>query len=125
MECDEKIENLKTITAENKTTVILNEVDAIQSRCISVQSSAVQQTTRLNRLLLNWKELNEKTQKVEEKLNQPLLHELKELVINQSLPEDLLEKKLLEHKVTAYFILSSLNNTLTTINTIIGTTSRA
>lgn len=99
MECEEKIENLKTITAENKTTVILNEVDAIQSRCISVQSSAVQQSTRLNRLLLNWKELNEKTQKVEEKLNQPLLYELKELIINQSLSEDLLEKKLLEHKV--------------------------
>lgn len=125
MECEEKIENLKTITAENKTAVILNEVDAIQSRCISVQSSAVQQTNRLNRLLLNWKELNEKTQKVEEKLNQPLLYELKELVINQSLPEDLLEKKLLEHKVTAYFILPPLNNTLTIFNTTIGTTSRA
>lgn len=113
MECEEKIENLKTITAENKTTVILNEVDAIQSRCISVQSSAVQQTTRLKRLLLNWKELNEKTQKVEEKLNQPLLHELKESVINQSLSEDLLEKKILEHKVTAYFILSTRNSTVT------------
>lgn len=99
MECQEKIENLKKITAENKTTVILNEVDAIQSRCISVQSSAVQQSTRLQRLLLNWKELNEKTQKVEEKLNQPYLSDLKELVINQSLSEDLLEKRLLEHKV--------------------------
>lgn len=120
----EKIENLKTITAENKTTVILNEVDAIQSRCISVQSSAVQQTTRLNRLLLNWKEVNEKTQKVEEKLNQPLLFELKESIINQSLSKDLLEKKLLEHKVTAYFILPFLNNIFKIINKIIGTTSR-
>lgn len=99
MECQEKIENLKTITSENKTAVILNEVDAIQSRCISVQSSAVQQTTRLQRLLLNWKELNEKAQKIEEKLNQPLLSELKELIINQSISEDLLEKKLMEHKV--------------------------
>lgn len=99
MECQDKIENLKTITSENKTAVILNEVDAIQSRCISVQSSAVQQTTRLQRLLLNWKELNEKAQKIEEKLNQPLLSELKELIINQSISEDLLEKKLMEHKV--------------------------
>lgn len=99
LECQEKIENLKVITAENKTAVILNEVDAIQSRCISVQSSAVQQTTRLQRLLLNWKDLNEKTQKVEEKLNQPYLSDLKELVINQSLSEDSLEKRLLEHKV--------------------------
>lgn len=100
MECQEKIENLKTITSENKTAVILNEVDAIQSRCISIQSSAVQQTTRLQRLLLNWKELNEKAQKIEEKLNQPLLSELKELIINQSISEDLLEKKLMEHKVS-------------------------
>lgn len=99
LECQEKIENLKIITSENKTAVILNEVDAIQSRCISVQSSAVQQTTRLQRLLLNWKELNEKAQKIEEKLNQPLLSELKELIINQSISEDLLEKKLMEHKV--------------------------
>lgn len=98
-ECEQKIENLKTIGAENKTTVILNEVDAIQSRCISVQSSAIQQTTRLKRLLVNWNELNEKTQKVEEKLNQPLLSELKELVINQSISENILEKKLMEHKV--------------------------
>lgn len=100
LECQEKIENLKTITSENKTAVILNEVDAIQSRCISIQSSAVQQTTRLQRLLLNWKELNEKAQKIEEKLNQPLLSELKELIINQSISEDLLEKKLMEHKVS-------------------------
>jgi len=99
LECQEKIENLKMITSENKTAVILNEVDAIQSRCISVQSSAVQQTTRLQRLLFNWKELNEKAQKIEEKLNQPLLSELKELIINQSISEDLLEKKLMEHKV--------------------------
>jgi len=99
LECQEKIENLKTITSENKTAVILNEVDAIQSRCISVQSSAVQQTTRLQRLLFNWNELNEKAQKIEEKLNQPLLSELKQLVINQSISEDLLEKKLMEHKV--------------------------
>lgn len=98
-ECQEKIKNLKTIAADNKTAVIMNEVDAIQSRCISVQSSAVQQTTRLQRLLLNWKELNEKTQKVEEKLNQPLLSELKGLIINQSFSENLLEKKLLEYKV--------------------------
>jgi len=87
------------ITAENKTAVILNEVDAIQSRCISVQSSAVQQITRLQRLLLNWRELNEKTQKVDEKLNQPLLSELTGLTINQSLSENLLEKKKLEYKV--------------------------
>lgn len=100
MECQEKIENLKTITSENKTAVILNEVDAIQSRCISIQSSAVQQTTRLQRLLLNWKELNEKAQKIEEKLNQPLLSELKELIINQSISKDILEKKLMEHKVS-------------------------
>jgi len=77
----------------------LNEVDAIQSRCISVQSSAVQQANRLQRILSNWKELNEKTQKVEEKLNQPLLSELTGLMINQSFSEDLLEKKLLEYKV--------------------------
>jgi len=101
-ECQEKIENLKAITTENKTSVILNEVDAIQSRCISVQSSAVQQITRLQRLLLNWKELNVKTQKVEEKLNQPILSELKDLIINQSFSEDLLEKKLLEHKVKTF-----------------------
>jgi len=100
LECQEKIENLKTITSENKTAVILNEVDAIQSRCISIQSSAVQQTTRLQRLLLNWKELNEKAQKIEEKLNQPLLSELKELIINQSISKDILEKKLMEHKVS-------------------------
>jgi len=99
LECQEKIENLKTITSENKTAVILNEVDAIQSRCISVQSSAVQQTTRLQRLLFNWNEINEKAQKIEEKLNQPLLSELEELIINQSISEDLLEKKLMEHKV--------------------------
>lgn len=99
LECQEKIENLKTITSENNTPVILNEVDAIQSRCISVQSSAVQQTTRLQRLLFNWNELNEKAQKIEEKLNQPLLSELKELNLNQSISEDLLEKKLMEHKV--------------------------
>lgn len=99
MECQEKIENLKTITSENKTPVILNEVDAIQSRCISVQSSAVQQTTRLQRLLLNWKELNEKAQKIEEKLNQPLLSELNKLNLNESYSEDLLEKKLMENKV--------------------------
>lgn len=99
LECQEKIENLKNITFENKTAVILNEVDAIQSRCISVQSSAVQQTTRLQRLLFNWNELNEKAQKIEEKINQPLLSELKELIINQSISEDLLEKKLMEHKV--------------------------
>jgi len=99
LECQEKIENLKTITSENKTPVILNEVDAIQSRCISVQSSAVQQTTRLQRLLFNWNELNEKAQKIEDKLNQPLLSELKELNLNQLISEDLLEKKLMEHKV--------------------------
>lgn len=99
MECQEKIDNLKSITVENKTPVIVNEVDAIQSRCISVQSSALQQITRLQRLLLNWTELNEKTQKVEDKLNQPLLLELKKLNINQSYSEDLLQKKILEHKV--------------------------
>lgn len=103
MECQEKIENLKTITVENKTAVILNEVDAIQSRCISVQSTAVQQYNRLQRLLTNWNELNEKIQKVDEKLNQPLLSELKDLIINQSLSEESLEKKLLEHKVNILF----------------------
>lgn len=114
-ECQEKIENLKTISTDNKTAVIMNEVDAIQSRCISVQSSAVQQTTRLQRLLLNWKELNEKTQKVEEKLNQPLISELKESTISQSLSEGLLEKKLLEHKVTLFYCLN-LNNIICIIN---------
>jgi len=109
LECQEKIEDLKSITSENKTAVILNEVDAIQSRCISVQSSAVQQTTRLQRLLCNWKELNEKAQKIEEKLNQPLLSELKELIINQSISEDLLEKKLMEHKVPKNYQLFSLS----------------
>lgn len=103
-ECNDKIENLKLITAGNKTAVILNEVDAIQSRCISVQSSAIQQTTRLKRLLLNWNELNEKSDKIEEKLNRPFLSELKELKINQSLSDDLLEKKLLEHKVISSII---------------------
>lgn len=98
-ECNDKIENLKMITSENKTAVILNEIDAIQSRCISVQSSALQQTTRLKRLLKNWKELNEKTDKLEAKLNQPFLSELKDLIINQSFSEDILEKKLLDHKV--------------------------
>lgn len=98
-ECNDKIENLKKITSENKTAVILNEVDAIQSRCISVQSSALQQITRLKRLLLNWKELNEKTDKIEEKLNQPFLSGIKELIIDQSFSDDILEKKLLEHKV--------------------------
>lgn len=68
-----------------------------------MQSSAVQQYTRLQRLLLNWKELNDKTQKVEDKLNQPQLSKLNALVINQSLSEDILEKKLLEHKVTTIF----------------------
>lgn len=106
-ECQEKIENLKSISTDNKTAVILNEVDAIQSRCISVQSCAVQQATRLQRLLLSWKEINEKTQRVEEKLNQPLLYELKELIINQSLSEDVLEKKLLEFKVN-YRILKQI-----------------
>lgn len=96
------------MTAKNKTPIILNEVDAIQSRCIAVQSSAGQQTTRLQRLLLNWKELNEKTQKVEEKLNQPLLTELKGLIINQSFSEDLLEKKLLEYKVKIIFLNYSI-----------------
>lgn len=54
---------------------------------------------------MNWKELNEKYQRVNEKLNQPLLSELKELIINQSLSEDVLEKKLLEFKVNIIFLL--------------------
>jgi hypothetical protein len=109
-ECKEKIENLKAITTENKTAVILNEVDAIQSRCISVQSSAIQQSTRLQRLLLNWNELIDKTQKIEDKLNQPKLSKLNALIISQSLSEDILEKKLLEHKVTIIFLFFFFQN---------------
>lgn len=112
MECKEKIENLKAITTENKTAVILNEVDAIQSRCISVQSSAIQQSTRLQRLLSNWKELNDKSQKVEDKLNQPQLSKLNDLVISQSLSEDILEKRLLEHKVPNTFFFKFFLNFL-------------
>lgn len=75
-----------------------------------MQSSAVQQSTRLQRLLLNWKELNDKTQKVEDKLHQPQLSTLKALVINQSLSEDILEKKLLEHKVTIFFLILNISH---------------
>lgn len=94
-ECQNRIEGLKSIAAENKTAVMVNEVDAIQSRCISVQSSAAQQVSRLQRLLSNWTDLTERTRKVEEKLDRPLLSTHNQTVLT----EDSLEKELLEHKV--------------------------
>lgn len=77
-----------------------------------MQSSAAQQATRLQRLLMTWKELNEKTQRVEEKLNQPLFSEMKELIINQSISEKVLDKQLMEHKVLCIFLYNIIIHVL-------------
>lgn len=103
LECNDKLEELKKIAAINNTAVILNEVDAIQSRCISMQTNLVQQGSRLQRLVMNWRDLNNKAEKIENVLNQPALSELVIETIYESLSEDELNKKLLEYKVFVIF----------------------
>lgn len=106
LECNDKLEELKKIAAINNTAVILNEVDAIQSRCISVQTNLAQQGNRLQRLVTNWRDLNDKAEKIENVLYQPALNELDIETIYESLGEDELNKKLLEYKV---FVISQIN----------------